>query len=760
MSRRPQTYERFQPRLASEPPERFAYGEAAGAGARQAAGALNRLSQVLGQAADRADVQRGDQDGARAGFDPEFRRQEGNSAYARAYNARASQVYLTRTETEVRRQLDEAYLAHRDDPSALSQAFGSLREQYGAAQAFREDDTLRAGFETLFDRAALGYTREAARSQIARDEDAARAAAADFVSLRLNAVERLAAQAGLDDTADALIGGELGALRESLVAYGPAGAFSFAGEDYEADPSRAGAYSVTQMQSVLVSAETRIETARVTGAFERAATPGARRAFRDQFLSDAQEGRFARLDAGEVARIDGGMRRAIAQDETEANARRRDAERAIEGALREAETVSGAGLTPRTSFETIIAAADQIGGDEGAALRQRAAQAAALADFSADFATEPPAAMAEFVRAERARLQGGGASAFEAQRLQTAERIQAEASTTLARDPLAWAARTGLARIPPLEMAGSGEGDQAVSAADAFAASLSRRAGLAEAVADHFGAPVKYFTREEREALSNAVDRGQIDMAQAAGAIVQALGPNAAGALEEMHGGSGRLAHAGGLMLAGASRAARDMALGDQLHRQEGFQSRRAPGAFLQNVQGGIMGDFAREQPEAAQTIAHAANLIYEARALREGWESADMAAGSGQAYRGYQDAVHEAAGAVMEGGQRYGGFVEHRRATLIAPTWLDHRRFGQAVDMIARGRVEGPRVFMRDGSGGDVPASMLSRAQLRSIGSDRYLVTFGGESFALNDRGEPYVLDMGLYRDRLAAARPDWVRQ
>lgn len=745
MARGPVTIQRFQPQVQEQPLQRFNY--AAGLGAqREAAQALSRLSARLGQAADEADARAGAEAGARAGFDPEFRRMEENTAYARAFNARGSQVFLTRLETEVRGRLDQAYLENRADPAALESALSGLREEYLQTGPIAEDAELRAEFAGLFDRTALTYSRQAARERIGLDEAEARAAASELVDLRLNAVERMAGTLGLDDAADGALAGEMSALQETLAAYGPQGAFTLNGVEYEADPERAGAYSPEQMQAVLASASQRIEAARVLGAFERAGGVEAQRALRAQIRDDYEAGRFAHMDRDGFTRLDGAMGRAISQAETAAEARRRDVARSIEAVLDEAEDAAAAGLPPATPFAAIEAAAAEVGGEDGAELVQRAREARALAEFSAEFRTYSPAQMEDAIAAERERL-AAGATGFDAARIQAAERIFAEARVQSQRDPLAWAQRAGTARVPGLDL----------STADSFSESLAARRSTAEAAAGRYGAPVRYFTRAEAAQIGEAVAGGQIDRVEMAGAIIASLGPReGARALGEIADEDWELGHVGGLMSVGARAAARDLAEGARLRREAADQGGRAPSYLPQASvrepeQRRVFGEVALHLPGEVQRFAQAADVIYEARARRNGWGDA-INAGE------YRRALHEAAGAVYEDGRQYGGFGEIRGRTAIAPNWLRVDRFDDAArDILSGAMGEAPVLYAADGS--RVDPSRAQRFHLRSAGSERYRVYVNDSEFALTEDGQPYELDLGAWRSLIAAARPEWVR-
>lgn len=746
----------YRPVLGASAPAPSQFAGAAGLG--QARQALSALSGRLGAMADRAqaqseaererdDARRGALDGAAAGFDPEFRRLEDNTAYARAFNARGAQVLLTRLETAVRGELDAAFLSNRANPEGFQSAAANLREGYLAGETLG-DDGLRADFIAMFDRAALGYTREAARGQISQDQDEARAASLELVTLRLNAVERLAGTLGLDEAADTVLSDELSALQETLVAYGPASAFELNGARYDADPSRPGAYSVADIQGVLSEAATRTEAARVQGGFERAEGLAAQRAYRAQFLELHRQGGLEHLDQGARDALDAGMGRAIQASEVRLDAARRDLERDLERLVGDAEDAAKAGLASHIGFDVIARTArERLGGEAGEALAQRAQTGAALADFSAQFLGYSPAQMEDFIAAERSRI-SDGATPFEVSRVEVAQGILAEARVQSQRDPLAWAERAGLGTLPPVDF----------STADALADSLARRRSTAEAVADRYGAPVRIFTRAEAVELGSVLQAGELDRLTLAGAIVGALGgADGSRALGELAEQDWELGHVGGLISVGATAAARDLNEAVRLRREArdqggGAPSYLPPDALRQPRRREVLGEFSSYQPGEAQRFAQAADLIYEARARRNGWER------TGLERREYERALHEAAGAVFEDGTMYGGFGVVAGVQAVAPSWLSNSRFDDVVRGVISGEFgSAPELYAADGS--QVDRSRAHTLHLRSLGGDQYRVFLQDRGFVLTQDGAPYVLNLADWREPIATERPGWVR-
>ncbi|MAK63990.1 MAG: hypothetical protein CMF75_04480, partial [Maricaulis sp.] len=421
----------FNPRnIQTQGPLIFGGTPGSGDGAAQVASAFSRMSERLGRAADEAATREGRDAGAAAGLDPEFRRQEGNGAFERAYNAAGSAVYLQNLEVEVSGRVAEIGEQTRGDPEAMTAAFDGLRNELLQSQAM-QDPAMRAAFEPMFARQRLGYQRQAFRDEIAAQSDAAAATADRWAQTRADAIVRLARTAGLDDVADAALTGEVDTLASQLVAYGPREGFEFRGEVYDADPDRAAAYSLQDIERILSRVESSAEEARVAGAYDRLPNDlAARDTFRQRFLGDWDDGQYAFIDEAGRARLNNAMNGDLSRRQTAAESARRDAVRALERALDRATDVTDAGLRPGDQvFETLAREALRLGDEE---LAQEALESGGIADAAEWAWQQNPVELRTEVDAARARLDAEGeASSFEARRLQAVETVLSRMETGL-----------------------------------------------------------------------------------------------------------------------------------------------------------------------------------------------------------------------------------------------------------------------------------------------------------------------------------------
>lgn len=464
------------------------------------------------------------------------------------------------------------------------------------------------------------------------------------------------------------------------------------------------------------------------------------------------------------------IRRREREQQTAANQAANAAEAAVRHALDDAEDALENGLAPATSFAEILTRADGIGTADGAELAARAREGQLLTEFSHQFSRLPLADAERLLREERESL-SDGATGLEARRVALGERMLGTMATRLRDDPVAYAGTLGF-DVGRLDM----------TSVDGLRDSLPRRRSQAAGVSRHFGVPGRILTDAEVTAIGAGIEAGSLARPGVAAAVVETMGDDAPAVLAEIAPQEPMLAHMGGLVLEGAGAAARDLDRGLELRRADGFSTRLAPAARLQEIADTELGGFAGRHGGTALRIQEAANAIYEARALRHGWDRDDFNANE------YRRALNEATGATFVNGVQFGGltqfgssaarrlsdpltsvpggglFIDEAapRHKVVVPGWLRADRFDDVVDMIADRTLENPQVLMYDAQGGDIPREALSRALLQSIGDGRYLVTFGrdGQYQALNNGGTPYVLDLSSWEDAIARARPNWVRR
>ena len=726
----------------------------------QVAQTLNGISQRVGRERSRREAERGRREGLAAGMDPEFQNAEGNSEYARAFNAAGETAMLQRLDTEMRMRAEEIYQKNSQDSVALGRAFEAERQQILSSGLLAERPDLAAQLGAGFDRVVLGYNREAGRATLARERDAARAAGETWAQQSLNDVTRLAASAGLDVMADQAVAGEYDALEQGLLRYGPQGEFEFGGEAYEADASRAGTMSLTEIARTLEGARRQISEARFMGAFSRLDDVSAQEAFFEDFNAGLESGEsaFADLQPGDITRMQARMGTAINQSRAAIDRSRRENLRAIEEAMGQVSDVTDAGLAVDPGVFESLAQQFAANGDlDGAAQALEAGETARAVDWAY---RQDPAQLDADLRAERTRL-ASGATPEEARRLTALEGARARMVAAIERDPLAFAARAGVVDVPPLEFVDS---DGAPSMA-ALSGSLTARADRAQQVAQTYGQNPVYFTEAERNQFAQLLERDPAARLSMAEAIVTGLGADAArAALAELAPRDDQLAHLGALMADGNVYAAQQAHEGAQLRAEAGFQSvlPSADNMTIRNER--LMGHLQRTLPRTSAQFNALAQNIYTREAARRGmtrddwdmqlWDrSVQMATGASWQVVGRREV-------------RFGGLSEYRGRQVLAPAWLRADR----LDDVVRDASETARAAMGgamyDARGNEVDVNQLRRAHLITIAPGQYHVAWGarsdgtGGSLALSEDGRPYVLDLQSARAALAQDHPEWVMQ
>lgn len=736
---------------------------------------MRSISATIGRVADERAAREGAEAGAAAGMDPEFRQLERNTAFARNFDRVGSQVALGQLETQARAEMETVFQEHGNDPIALGQRLDQLRGQLEATSALQQSSVLRAQFGQMFDRNRIVYERQASRATLDAAQASARAQIQTENTARLNALDRMAREAGLDAVADAALTGEMAAMETALVAYGPREAFSIGGETFEADDNRAGALSPEQIAAQLGAARRTVASGRVLGAFSRTRGLADQVEFRDAFLADANDpdGPYPDMTRQDINAIDAAMSRTIIRAQREIDRQRARQERALGRALRNAVDVTGEGLPVGADvFEGIINEAQAIGAGDLAAEAREAAGLAQLADWAW---TRPVIELEQLENRTRADIEAAGAaSPYQARQLQTLSSVRTQLQSGLNSDPLSTAVRAGIADVPPLVFANeAGEPDMGV-----FAQSLTERAATAQAVAANYGQVTpRYFTAAERRQLGELIGAGDVERYALAQSLTDALGPQAPAALAELAPDEPLLAHMGGLLTAGALPAAQDMQRGLQLRGTDGWESRLpgattvlAGGETLPEMRRDMLGDLGTRLPETAAQASAAANEIYNARATRRGLTRDEFDADM------YRRAMNEALGAVyLSDGRRevqFGGLAEidtngwlgGGKYQLLAPNWLRADRLGDVLDTLSEADLDALPARPHDGRGHVIEAETLGSAWYIPAGENRYLIGFGrrnaeNPTVALDEAGLPFVLDLGHLRSRIAQAHPDWVR-
>jgi len=169
----------------------------------------------------------------------------GNSIAEQAWLRGAEEGALNRLEVDVRATVDRFSLDHASDVEGFAKAVDGYRN--GLAQGVPE--SLRPQFDLQFDALTRPAFNDVRRRQAAAIADERLASFEAAGQSRLSAIQRNARVAEIDPDAAKALERDIAAHIDSLAALGPKGAFEFRGRRFEADPSRAGALSVRDMET-------------------------------------------------------------------------------------------------------------------------------------------------------------------------------------------------------------------------------------------------------------------------------------------------------------------------------------------------------------------------------------------------------------------------------------------------------------------------------------------------------------------------------
>ncbi len=704
---------------------------------RQASAGLKDLSGAIGRWADEAAAEEGRQEGALAGFDPEFRPRNEHTIFAKNYDHAAVHTWKGQMHVQVTDQLDKAFIQHQDNPAALAKATAALKQGWLEKIDPELAPHVLPDFERSFNAQNLALSRQATRNQIARAREQQLATLQTEIATRLKTLDQQSFRLGLDDTADAVLTQEITALHGRLTQRGADGRFVL-------DP---------QMQErIRREVGEQVSRSRIIGAFSRIDGQDARAQFIEKLQADYKAGGNKLLDQFDVPAYE----RLVGHLSAEAN--------------RQTLAQQLATRTLQRELTAMQQAADdgiEFGPERTRALQGQLAIAGKPEHFQAvqraqaTFETvrslnaTPPEKVEAWALSERQRLREAGTNAgeWELERLRLAERYIASQKAQLVNGQIAVAAKAGIISGAALDM----------SAGDKFTASLVRRIPEADHAAAFYRREVQYFTAEERTELGVIARKGGSEMLALAQGIVAAAGERAPEVLRELDKTAPPLAIAGRLILENADpNAPTDLAKGLKLQRTEGFSERlKGKDKDVRAALTDVLGDLLQRSPELEANVGPAARAMYEARAARAGSNDFDASM--------MKEAVRQAVGERQVDGATYGGVVQQSgwiwgSNAIVLPTAVKQRTWRQVVEMITPADLEAAGLGVPiGGDGKSVALSRVKAATLVQYGDGRYVIatgdpaTPGAEGWVFRDRpGTPYVLDLKTLAPILARRRPD----
>lgn len=697
-----------------------------------------RLAGEVGRLADRAAAREGALEGTLAGLDPEFRPRRDGTIRGEAFDAAGIDIAKSRMTTRIYQRAAEIADANPENPAAIVGGIDQAIGEWG--QSFPE---LRAHAVSIGERLKVSYAREATRTLDARLKRERQETTADDITERTRSLGRATAAAGLDDTADKVIAGELDELRQTVSEAVKRGDMTAA----------AGARTVKQ-------AERTAAEGRILGAFDRLPGAAARQAYLDG-IDDAYakgEGAWSMLEASDVLGLKAKMSAALRTEGVEA---RREA------------TAAGNELNALVkSIEDGYAPTD----DQLASLRARAAQAndpkvserlAAVEGFmslAADARRMTPAELDGAISRMEATIRDKGASPDVLRIRAGAQRLLTTMRAEIGRDPLGWADRTGAMPVPAIDFAAPG--------ADT---AMRDRVARADVISERYGSRPTYLRPEEKTVLTRALNAGGETMMATIDGLAAGFGDRAPRVFAELSPEAPMLAHVAGLAASGGSRRlAVDVADAVALRSDPNTKERpkspaeiRAAGDAAFSLASDVYGEAFGANGGARLAAESTAKVAFEARVVRGGLDPKLKEKDSQVAFR---QTLQEAAGATFAGGVQYGGVGEHDpdgywagRYKVVVPPRVRADRFTEVVDAITDADLapagdRADRAAATPAAG--LTAAQLHAAHLVAVSPGRYQVAIGDPAgddpqwvTALD--GRRWILDMNAMEPSLRKRVP-----
>lgn len=275
----------------------------------------------------------------------------GGDIARRAFNRAALEAGGRRLEITARTEYERLARDHAADPAAFSAAAAAWRD--GTLGTVPE--AFRTRVAPQLDAMAQPFMR-AIRDQSDRAvADERGATFAQALPLRLAAIERAGLRAATDPAARAEADREQAGLRSELIALGPRNAFTFEGQEYPADPTRAGRYTLEQMADIRRRSQ------------DMEAVAVARSAFRtgpqtllavEEFERRAESGEIPGLRPDQARSVADALRRDVTQDRAARTEGQREADAALQPRIAaDRAAIAEGGATVSNILDTELSAA-------------------------------------------------------------------------------------------------------------------------------------------------------------------------------------------------------------------------------------------------------------------------------------------------------------------------------------------------------------------------------------------------------------------
>lgn len=661
-----------------------------------------------------------------------FRPTGRDSVYGRAFDEAGTRTYVQMLETEMRSTSSQLFDRYKDDPVKLAEAFNDLKGEMAREHVFPE---ILADFEAGFGSMAERYVGQA-RDNLARKIEAQDRA--DFVertaTLETEQKKRLvdfdpsspdaadaiaASQAAIDDHYDSAV--DRGIL----------------------DPDDAERAKIASRREAAL------------GFYGRQAE-----ALDADGVGNMRKGMAADFAGGELEGLDGDgwqtLDRELQRLET---AKRNDAKREANDFRQRGDQMAAriAG-----GFEIDTAEMSKFMLDAGTTPEGKAAVQESLAKISAGRAIRDISVRQGEAHVAGLRKQYGDKPSDGQLRIVAfTEGMLEKKKRAIATDPVSYAEAQNIVPATPMLTE--------AQSADDVQATMTKRVASAEDASAEFGVTPRYLKAGEAKAVAAAVKADPAAGASIAAAIVAGAGGKAANVLSEFGADAPMIAEAGAILAFGGSAAAAQDVITGYGKGADGKQLKGLKPAVERDHAQSVAGSALAYAPKDLSRIQRAAGAIARTRVAEQNLDPT-----SDEAVEVYRQAVQEAAGAVFDRGEQFGGFADFggslfsSASKVLIPSTIRADLFEDVVGAITDEDLASLSVKPKAGLGffgsGKSGGQRVPRGLAASLRGAVPVAVDGGFAFAFGDpasedpqfvqgdNGQVFVLDIMKLRDRLAA--------
>lgn len=662
------------------------------------------LAQVSNRLENRLDALAAEQaqaEGSHAGLVGDVALRRDATIRGAAFDAAAKRSMIARHDTQARLAADEIYQRHKDSPGTLDRELTNYADGVDASNLPQE---VKDDFSLSFARLKAGYMSDATARAERLQLDSDRAAALENMEMRRRSIERLARLSESDAAAAVMMAAEIDEIKKFALRHGPRAAFEFDGKLYEADPARSGAYTLEDIQRLVMTTSDTAREQRIIGKFLQAGSYEEKSRMLEAFEQEFSSGK-SDFDLEQYDRLSGRMRADLNRDKAEINGRAAAVNKELSAVNRLIEKGYSPGKDVMDSLEVRAA----LSGDPQALPAVQ--EMRSMIDFQDIARQKRPAELEGFLQDSYSRIrEKGGITPEELARMEVVERLKDNMSTELTRDALSWGGRVGLVNLKPIDFKDP--------------ESLRERVAAASTISSYYGTPLQLMTREETAVWKNSWDMAAADDRTAMIALIQdGFGEDSIYVFNDLANVSPAVANVGGLLTQSESHAetARDFAIGDaalaagtKLVGEDGI-TRYSQTKVLGNAYGW--------QPRAMNAVLETAERLYTAKALRQGLTVDNFND------KLYEESLQQASGAWTDRrGMQHGGIIEYKSGHhLVLPPNMTQQDFEKTLSDLNDFTLV--NISVGGGAGlyesGDIMTPVeLRRGFLVSSGPGRYLVS------------------------------------